>query len=159
SIARKIDSSRLLFYSDFIDENDSWDNRQFIKFLQKGNSFGTRMHKAFEVALKNHDRAVIIGSDCEELTPEIIRDAFNKLSEVDVVLGPAKDGGYYLMGLKRNYPELFTNKKWSTSRVLADTLSDIKKLELSFYLLPVLSDIDDYEDFIRSKLSKKLALR
>jgi len=158
SIASEIDSSRLLFYSDFIEENDSWNPRLFTKFLQKGNSFGARMCRAFELALKDHERAVIIGSDCEELTPKIIRDAFNILSEFDVVLGPAKDGGYYLMGLKKIYPELFTNKQWSTSSVLDDTLQDIKKLGLSFYFLPTLSDIDDFEDFKNSKLCKKILL-
>ena len=154
SIASEINSSRLLFYSDFIEENDSWNTQLFSKFLQEGNSFGIRMCRAFELALKDHERAVIIGSDCEELTPKIISDAFDILSEFDVVLGPAKDGGYYLMGLKKIYPELFTNKQWSTSSVLDDTLNDIKKLRLSFYLLPVLSDIDDFEDFKNSKLCK-----
>ena len=158
SIVSKIDSSRLLFYSNFIDDNDSWDNGLFTKFLQEGNSFGARMCNAFQMAFKNHEKAVIIGSDCEELSSKIIRDAFNKLSEFDVVLGPAKDGGYYLMGLKKIYPELFTNKQWSTSSVLEDTLEDIKKLGLSYYLLPVLSDIDDFEDFKNSKLYKKIFL-
>lgn len=158
SVAREIDASRLLFYSDFIDGNDSWDNGLFNKYLQEGNSFGTRMCRAFKLALNDHEKAVIIGSDCEELNPKIIREAFDKLSEFDVILGPAKDGGYYLMGLKKIYPELFTNKRWSTSSVLEDTLIDVKNLGLSFYLLPVLSDIDEYEDFKRSKLSKKLVL-
>ncbi len=159
SVTSEIDASRLLFYSDFIDKHDSWDNGLFTKFLQKGNSFGTRMCRAFELTLKNHKKAVIIGSDCEELTPNIIRDAFDKLSIFDIVLGPAKDGGYYLMGLKKVYPELFINKRWSTSSVLTDTLNDIKSLGLTFYLLPILSDIDEYEDFKRSKLSKKIVLR
>lgn len=159
SIAIEIDASRLLFYSDFIDENDSWDCELFTKFLQKGNSFGTRMCRAFELTLNNRQKAVIIGSDCVELTSHIIRKAFDKLSTFDVVLGPAKDGGYYLMGLKKVYPELFINKRWSTSSVLADTLNDIKNLGLSFYLLPVLSDIDEFEDFKSSKLSKKIVFR
>ncbi len=157
-IASEIQSSRLLFYSNFIDDKDSWDNRIFTKFLQEGNSFGARMCRAFKLAFNDHEKAVIIGSDCEELTPEIIREAFNRLSEFDVILGPAKDGGYYLMGLKKIYPELFTNKKWSTSSVLKDTLNEIKKIGLSFYLLPVLSDIDDFEDFKNSKLYKKIVL-
>ncbi|MFX1393729.1 MAG: TIGR04282 family arsenosugar biosynthesis glycosyltransferase [Promethearchaeota archaeon] len=158
SITSEINSSRLLFYSNFIDDNDLWDNGLFKKFLQVGNSFGSRMCNAFKIAFKNHEKAVIIGSDCDELSPKIIRDAFNKLSKFDVVLGPAKDGGYYLMGLTKIYPELFMNKKWSTSSVLNDTLEDIKKLGLSYYLLPVLSDIDDFEDFKNSKLYKKIIL-
>jgi rSAM/selenodomain-associated transferase 1 len=159
SVASEIDASRLLFYSDFVDKHDSWDNGLFYKFLQEGNSFGTRMCRAFELAFNNHQKAVIIGSDCEELTPKIIKDAFDKLSLFDVILGPAKDGGYYLMGLKKVYPELFTNKRWSTSSVLNDTLNDINNLGLTHYLLPILSDIDEYEDFKHSNLSKKLVLR
>ena len=157
-VASEIHSSRLVFYSDFIDDKDSWDNRIFTKFLQEGNNFGTRMCNAFKIAFNDHERAVIIGSDCEELTSEIINEAFNRLSKFDVILGPAKDGGYYLMGLKKIYPELFTNKNWSTSSVFKDTLNDIKRLGLSYYLLPVLSDIDDFEDFKTSKLYKKIDL-
>ena len=157
-VASEIHSSRFLFYSNFIDDKDSWDNRIFTKFLQEGKNFGTRMCNAFKIALNNHEKAVIIGSDCEELTSEIIKEAFNRLSEFDVILGPAKDGGYYLMGLKKIYPELFTNKEWSTSSVFKDTLNDIKKIGLSYYLLPILSDIDDFEDFKNSKLYKKIVL-
>jgi rSAM/selenodomain-associated transferase 1 len=158
SVASQINSSRLLFYSNFIDDQDSWDNQIFTKFLQEGNSFGARMRNSFEIAFKHHEKAVIIGSDCEELTPEIIREAFSKLSKFDVVLGPAKDGGYYLMGLKKVYPALFINKQWSTSSVLKDTLNDIKTLRISFYLLPVLSDIDDFTDFKNSKIYKTIIL-
>jgi hypothetical protein len=151
-----VDSSKLLFYSDFIDNTDFWDNQRFKKYLQQGNSFGSRMCNAFKLALKEHENAVIIGSDCEELTAIIINEAFDKLSDFDVVLGPAKDGGYYLMGLKKIYPEFFTNKQWSTSSVLKDTIDDIERLGLTFYLLPVLSDIDDFEDFKNSKISKMM---
>jgi rSAM/selenodomain-associated transferase 1 len=158
SLTCEINSSRLLFYSNFIDNNDSWDDRLFIKFLQEGNSFGARMCRAFKAALKEHDKAVIIGSDCIELTPDIIEDAFNKLNEFDIVIGPAKDGGYYLLGLKKVYPELFLNKEWSTSSVFDDTLADIKKLGVNYYLLPVLSDIDDFEDFKNSDLFEKIEL-
>lgn len=153
-----VKSSKLLFYSDFVDNTDFWENHQFKKYLQQGNSFGSRMHNAFKLALKEHENAVIIGSDCEELTATIINQAFDNLSECDVVLGPAKDGGYYLMGLKKIYPELFTNKQWSTASVLKDTLDDVKALGLNFSLLPVLSDIDDFEDFKNSKLSKTIFL-
>jgi rSAM/selenodomain-associated transferase 1 len=158
SLTCEINSSRLLFYSNFIDNNDSWDDRLFIKFLQEGNSFGARMCRAFKAALKEHDKAVIIGSDCIELTPDIIEDAFNKLNEFDIVIGPAKDGGYYLLGLKKVYPELFLNKEWSTSSVFDDTLADIKKRGVNYYLLPVLSDIDDFEDFKNSDLFEKIEL-
>ncbi|MFX1521628.1 MAG: TIGR04282 family arsenosugar biosynthesis glycosyltransferase [Promethearchaeota archaeon] len=155
SITREVQCSRLLFYSDFIDENDDWGTDNFTKFLQVGSSFGERMRQAFEVALENHAKAVIIGSDCTELTPEIIREAFNQLDAFDVTLGPAKDGGYYLLGLKKVYPELFMNKQWSTSTVFSDTINDINRLGLSLFLLPVLSDIDNFDDLKNSRLFEK----
>ncbi|MFX1325098.1 MAG: TIGR04282 family arsenosugar biosynthesis glycosyltransferase [Promethearchaeota archaeon] len=158
TIACEINSSRLLFYSNFIDNNDSWDEGLFTKFLQEGNSFGVRMCRAFKAAFKEHNKAVIIGSDCLELTSDIIENAFNKLNNFEVVIGPAKDGGYYLLGLKKIYPELFLNKEWSTSSVLSDTLEDIKKLGINYYLLPVLSDIDNFEDFKNSNLFEKVEL-
>jgi rSAM/selenodomain-associated transferase 1 len=158
TVASEVQCSRLLFYSDFIDENDEWDKHAFTKFLQEGNSFGARMQKAFELAFKDHEKVVIIGSDCDELTPNIIKEAFEHLTESEVVLGPAKDGGYYLLGLKKVYPELFTNKQWSTSSVFSDTLNDIKRLKLSLYLLPVLSDIDNFEDLKNSKLYNKIPI-
>ncbi|MFX1457537.1 MAG: TIGR04282 family arsenosugar biosynthesis glycosyltransferase [Promethearchaeota archaeon] len=157
-ITSEIDSSRLLFYSNFIDNNDSWDEKLYTKFLQEGNSFGIRMCRAFKAAFKEHDKAVIIGSDCIELTSDIIEDAFNKLNKFEVVIGPAKDGGYYLLGLKKIYPELFFNKTWSTPNVFADTLEDINNLGINHYLLPVLSDIDNFEDFKKSKLFEKIVL-
>ena len=158
SLTCEISSSRLLFYSNFIDNTDSWDNRIFTKFLQEGNSFGARMCRAFKAAFKEHDKAVIIGSDCIELTSDIIEDAFNKLNEFEIVIGPAKDGGYYLLGLKKIYPELSFNKEWSTSSVFDDTLEDIKKLGVKYYLLPILSDIDDFEDFKNSNLFEKIEI-
>ena len=63
-----------------------------------------------------------------------------------MVIGPAKDGGYYLLGLRSFVPDLFQNKRWSTENVMLDTLLDINALELSHFLLPTLSDIDHLED-------------
>lgn len=157
-ITQDIQCSRLLFYSDYIDSNDGWQNETYIKFLQKGNDFGERMCNAFQVALSQHISAVIIGSDCFELTSEIIEYAFIKLEEYDVVIGPAKDGGYYLMGLKEIYPELFLDKNWSTSSVLSDTLTDLNHLGLSVFFLPVLSDIDNLEDLKNSNLIDRFNL-
>ncbi len=156
SITNQINSSRLLFYSNFIDTNDSWDNNCYIKLLQEGNDFGEKLYNGFKLALRDHKKAVLIGSDCEDLTFMILKEAFNKLSDFDVVLGPAKDGGYYLMGLKNIYPKLFSNKKWGTSTVLEDTIDDIISLGLNYYLLPLLSDIDDYKDLKNSNLYNKI---
>ena len=93
-----------------------------------------------------NEKAVLIGTDVPEITDVILNDAFQKLSEHDVVLGPAKDGGYYLIGMNENLPSLFENMKWSNEKVLDITLERISKLGKSFYLLEELIDIDTEED-------------
>ena len=158
-VTKCIDSSRLLFYSDFIDHSDDWDNRIYEKHLQSGSDFGEKMLNAFKIAFSQHQLVVIIGSDCFELTSEIINLAFHKLGTFDAVLGPAMDGGYYLIGLKSVYPQLFQNKSWSSNSVLSETINTLKVLNLSFYLLPTLSDIDTINDLKDSKLYSQLDLK
>jgi len=159
NITNSIHSSRLLFYSDFIDFNDEWEDGIYKKYLQYGNDFGEKMLNAFKIALTQHNLAVIIGSDCLELNSQIINLAFKKLKEYDVVIGPAKDGGYYLMGLKKVYPQLFQDKNWSTDSVLSETINTIKDLDLTYQLLPLLGDIDTLQDLKASKLYEQLDLK
>ena len=156
NITSCISSARLLFYSDFIDFNDDWEDKIYKKYLQSGSNFGEKMLNAFNIALAQHELAVIIGSDCVELTSTIINMAFDKLKNFDVVIGPAKDGGYYLMGLKNAYPQLFQDKNWSTDSVLSETIGTVKDLDLTYYLLPVLGDIDTIQDLQASKLYHQL---
>jgi rSAM/selenodomain-associated transferase 2 len=110
------------------------------------------MANAFSRVLQDVDIAVIIGSDCLELTAAIIEDAFSALERFDAVIGPARDGGYYLLGMKQFHPELFAGKQWSTSTVFQDTVADLRALGLAYTALPVLSDIDDIDDLRRSPL-------
>ena len=106
------------------------------------------MKNAFELAFdKNAENVIIIGSDCPELTHEIILEAFEALKKFDVVIGPAVDGGYYLLGVSSYRPFLFDNKEWSTPTVFESTKADIEKHQLSLYELPVLSDIDTEKDY------------
>ena len=158
-ITNSINSSRLLFYSDYIDFNDDWEDKIYKKYVQSGTDFGEKMLNAFKIALTNHNLAVIIGSDCLELDSKIINLAFKKLKEFDVIIGPAKDGGYYLMGLKKVYPQLFQDKNWSTDSVLSETINTIKDLGLTLHLLSLLGDIDTLQDLKTSKLYKKLDLK
>jgi len=147
SIADKTFADKAVFYSNRIEEFDILDYYKFPKFLQKGNDLGERMDRAFGEAFAQHyQKVVIIGSDCYELNEEIIEDAFKLLNDHNVVLGPALDGGYYLLGMDRHYSHLFRDKKWSTSDVLLDTILDVKKLKLSYTLLPTLSDVDEEKD-------------
>lgn len=147
AIADKVFADKAVFYSDRVQEFDILDYYKFPKFLQKGNDLGERMERAFGQAFaQQYDKVIIIGSDCIELSSEIIEDALKALDDHNVVIGPAHDGGYYLLGMDRHYPHLFKNKMWSTEDVFLDTLLDIKKLKLSYSLLPTLNDVDEEKD-------------
>jgi rSAM/selenodomain-associated transferase 1 len=105
-----------------------------------------------EVFKKPHYPVIIIGTDCIELTSEIISNAFRQLNHYDVVIGPAKDGGYYLLGLKNPTPKIFDNIIWSTNTVLSETIKRVQKLDLTHCFMPVLSDVDvetDLNDELR----------
>lgn len=144
--ALKADCTRHVFYSDEI-ENDAWDDDEFNKFVQEGDSLGDRMKNAFEqVFALGAKEAIIIGSDCPKLTAEIIEKAFNILDKKDTCIGPAKDGGYYLLGMKKSLPFLFEEKEWSTDSVFADTVADLIENRLSYGQLPALSDLDTVDD-------------
>ncbi len=144
---------RHLYYADAVETEDEWDNTTFHKRLQRGDDLGERMHNAFADAFAGGaGKAIIIGSDCPEMSAGVIDDAFSALETADVVIGPATDGGYYLLGMKKIVLELFLDKQWSTSTVLNATLGDAERLGLRVHLLPALSDLDDEADLIRSGL-------
>jgi uncharacterized protein len=107
---------------------------------------GAKMLGAFCDTLDKGTGAVIIGTDCPGIDTQLLAQAFQRLETADLVLGPALDGGYYLIGLRRVIPELFDNIAWSSDRVLSQTLARAKHLNLKLYLLPELSDIDRPED-------------
>ena len=108
---------------------------------------GERMAHAFgEAFAGGAGRVVIIGTDCPGLRPAILQQAFAALEAHELVVGPAEDGGYYLLGLREPQPALFANKDWSTATVLPDTLADAARLGLRVAQLPVLRDVDSASD-------------
>ena len=111
-------------------------------------NLGQRMLMAFEDAFYEKAEAVVlIGSDCPEITTELLAAAFDILTSHDLVLGPARDGGYYLIGMRRLIPELFPDAMpWGTSDVMETTLGKASESGVSVSLLPVLDDIDRPED-------------
>jgi len=134
---------------------DGGDGRALRQWLGAGQVYrrqgsgdlGDRMHDAFQDGLRRGaKRMVVIGTDCPELTPRIVGDAFDGLAENDLVLGPAEDGGYYLIGLSRPTRALFEGISWGTSQVLDSTLEVARGLGLSVALLPRLGDVDRPED-------------
>ncbi len=146
-VTENVDADKFVFYSSHIAVNDEWDNKTFFKRLQKGNDLGEKMCNAFDLLfLEGYQCVTIIGSDCPALTNKIIEEGISSLQISDVVIGPAKDGGYYLMALKRSNAELFRNISWSTNKVLTQTLAVCKRHNLSVHLLPKLSDVDVEDD-------------
>jgi len=145
TVTQNLTADKAVFYSVKVRENDIWDTSIYQKYQQNGENLGMRMQHAFEQAFENgYQKVVIIGSDLYDLTPQHINKAFKQLNSNDVVIGPADDGGYYLLGLKKVYPEIFNNKNWGSSSVRKDTLTDLKNE--SVYLLEKLNDIDVYDD-------------
>lgn len=144
-IVSLVDVTKHIFYADELNGNDLWDGNE--KYLQSGVDLGDRMKNAFNcVFAKGYSKVIIIGSDCFELTPDILNSAFDKLDRSDIVIGPANDGGYYLLGMGKPNPYLFDNIQWSTNRVLHETIEIMRENNLSFSLLTELNDIDEAKD-------------
>jgi len=114
---------------------------------QSGNNLGVRMYRALEHLRDRYDRpGVLVGSDCPDLPLRDLARAGAWLSSKRVVLGPARDGGYYLVGTSRSTPRLFEGMEWSRSDVLARTLRRACGAGFSVGLLPVRRDLDTLED-------------
>jgi len=146
-VARVLAMDCRVCYSDFIDREDAWPNLRFQKTLQRGSDLGERMSNSFRQAFaEGYRHVVIIGTDCLELTTAVVQTAFDQLAAHDVVIGPARDGGYYLLGMKQWHATLFQNKKWGSSSVLADTLNDTARLQMHVKQLVTLTDVDEADD-------------
>ena len=118
--------------------------------MQPAADLGERLTYAFAQAFAGGAaRAVVIGTDCPGLSAALLGQAFEELRTHDLVVGPADDGGYYLLGLSAPRPALFANKAWSTATVLADTLADAARLHLRVARLPTLHDVDGAPDLAR----------
>lgn len=144
-ITKSLKVDKYVFYSENIHKHDLWEPEIFRKKLQKGEDLGERMQGAFSELFKmGYEKLIIIGSDIIDLTQKDLENAFEMLEKNYFVVGPAFDGGYYLLGMKSLKKELFQNKNWSTDSVLRDSLENIKGE--SYYLLPEKNDIDTYED-------------
>jgi rSAM/selenodomain-associated transferase 2/rSAM/selenodomain-associated transferase 1 len=125
----------------------AWLGCDFAYAAQPPGDLGVRLRRALALALRGHARRVVaIATDVPDLSAAILQQALTGLREHDVVLGPAADGGYYLIGMKRDRPELFLGIDWGTGRVCAQTRDAIGRQGLSVMELPILSDVDLPED-------------
>ena len=121
--------------------------KDFAKKPQIGNDLGERMANAFEWAFnQGYPKVIGIGTDLWDLDQGTIEGALSALDSTNVVLGPTKDGGYYLIGMRKFYPQLFQNKKWGGQDVFEATLNDLQSKRVA--LLKVKSDIDTYKDLV-----------
>jgi len=141
---QKVDTDIHLYFSEFI---ESVPHQNWHVQTQKGDDLGEKMYNAFlDLKSNGYDQVVIIGTDCLELTSEIINNAFKALNSTDYVLGPANDGGYYLLGLTELNDVLFLNKEWSNDQVFQTTIDSIQQQNKTVFLLDKLNDIDTFED-------------
>ncbi len=152
-VTKSLSEDKAVYYSDKIEYNDIWDGVLYQKFKQEGNDLGLRMMHAFENSFeRGYKKVVIVGSDIIDLKTHHFNEAFKALNTNDVVLGPAEDGGYYLLGMKALYRSVFYHKEWGSSTVKNDTLADLSDQKVAS--LETLNDIDVYDDLKGKDLFK-----
>ncbi|MEI8185330.1 MAG: TIGR04282 family arsenosugar biosynthesis glycosyltransferase [Chlorobiaceae bacterium] len=152
-VVEKVDVNRTVFYSHFLPAEDIFKPEYYHVQLQIGEDLGERMLYAmsngFDAGFRH---IVLIGTDCYELSTAILDSAFATLERSDAVVGPASDGGFYLIGLNMAIPELFLGRQWSTKEVLSETIGILSRLAIQYELLAELSDIDTLDDLKKSGL-------
>ncbi len=149
SITKDLPVTKQVWYSEQVHQDDDWDNAVYEKYAQQGEDLGARMHHAISEALKTHDTAIVIGSDLYDLSQEDLEFAFAKARKHNAVIGPAEDGGYYLLGFQKNIVEgIFEDKNWGSDSVLEATLADLQRVD--FYQLEERNDVDYVEDIVDS---------
>ncbi|WP_223550566.1 TIGR04282 family arsenosugar biosynthesis glycosyltransferase [Aestuariivivens sp. NBU2969] len=160
-VTQTIPIDKHIYFSDLVIE-DKWSNE--YKTVQQGNDLGERMKNAFKKGFeKGYERIVLIGSDLPDISYKIIKEGIDLLNEFDVVFGPAKDGGYYLIGLTKMHNFIFENKPWSQQNLMEETLKELNIQNIAYSTLSTLNDIDTIDDLFASnfyeqnlKLQEKL---
>lgn len=144
-LVSKIRAKNYLFFSNFIENDEKWN--KYERKVQNGEDLGLRMFNAIsEVKKEGAEQIVVLGTDCYELTAEIINEAFDKLENNDYCIGPALDGGYYLIGTKNPDSEVFLGKEWSTETVFREAKQSVQDIGKKLAILEGLSDVDYEED-------------
>lgn len=144
-ICTPLDTEKAVYYSEEIPNNDLWNATVFQKKKQVGEDLGERMQNAFAEGFNlGYSKIIIIGSDLYDIETKDLEQAFKVLNNHEIVIGPAEDGGYYLLGMKQLHPKLFKNKNWGTATVLQDTINELKKS--NYKLLEKRNDVDLYSD-------------
>jgi len=140
-------SVQISYQGESLEQFRQWLGDKHFYIEQPEGTLGEKLARTFQSALnEGASRVLIIGTDCPELTDSILNNAFFELETKDLVLGPANDGGYYLIGLSSYYEELFQGIPWGGERVFAKTKQIADELHISTAILPTLNDIDRPED-------------
>ena len=146
SVLEDVSAPVWTYFSDYIPESTHPSVEKSL--VQEGQDLGERMANAFARSFESGmEKVVLIGTDCPSLQSQHLNQAFEALTHSDLVLGPATDGGYYLIGMKRKADYLFEGISWSTAEVVSQTLAVATAHGLHFNLLDKLSDIDTQEDW------------
>ncbi|MEQ8712166.1 MAG: TIGR04282 family arsenosugar biosynthesis glycosyltransferase [Cyclobacteriaceae bacterium] len=141
---RPLNINKAVWYGDHVNDDDLWNGLK--KYQQPEGDLGHRMKSACERSFEESTKVCIIGSDCPQLRTEIIEEAFVALNHHDFVIGPAEDGGYYLLGMSSFIPSVFESVEWSTSKVFEQTVARIAAAGASYHTLEKLRDVDDMRD-------------
>lgn len=145
-IAKKI--AIFVFFSGNPNELKQWNKHQL--YPQEGQDLGERMKNAFKIVFEQgYDKVGIIGSDCYALTEKHISRGFEAIEKFDFVFGPALDGGYYALFVKKAPDFIFENMTWSHPNVLSDSIRKIESMRKTYHLLEKLSDVDTITDWNR----------
>lgn len=145
-VVESFPGQRVVYYGDFVSPDDGWN--PYEKQIQTGGDLGERMLNAFrERFAAGAQKVVIIGSDCLVITPSHLTRAFEVLDKADVVIGPATDGGYYLLGMTQLHSFLFEDMPWSQPELQQLTELAILQRDLTVALLDELTDIDEWADY------------
>jgi len=141
---------RICFYPPDSEKNIiSWIGKNYCYIPQNGDNIGERMKNSFNRVFKEgYSRVVLIGSDIPDLPGDLISKSFDFLQLNDVVIGPSRDGGYYLVGFNKDSfnPLIFQDIKWSTETVFKDTIKILNKSKSTIHVLPEWNDIDTIDD-------------
>lgn len=144
-VTSQLSCDKAVYYSEEIWQDDVWNANKYQKKLQAGSDLGEKMMNAFKEGFAaGYKNIMVIGSDLYDINAEELNHAFEQLAEHNFVVGPAEDGGYYLLGMNKLFPALFANKKWGTDDVLQSTLQDLQKE--TYFLLEEKNDVDYFED-------------
>lgn len=144
-------SLHIYYHESSLEQMHEWLGNSLSYHCQEGADLGARMANALYNGQQAGYDTILMGSDCPDIDTAILTEALAALQTKDLVIGPAHDGGYYLIGVAKNlarlsYQELFRNIPWGSNTVLQETLNRVKKLKLSTHTLPTLHDIDTPKD-------------